>query len=61
MDNYESIHKLSKHSGNFYKFNRYDIFSIPIVLYDFTMVYFNEFHINLPCFSVLNDFRVLYT
>ena len=31
MDNCESTHKLSKHSENFHKFNKYDLYSIPIV------------------------------
>ena len=39
MDNYESTHKLSKHSENFYKFDKHDPYSIPIVLYVFTMVF----------------------
>ena len=41
MDNYESIHQLFKQSENFHKFDKYDLYSIPIVLYDFTMVSFN--------------------
>ena len=41
MDNYESIYQLSKHSENFNKFNEYDLNSIPIVLYGFTMVSLN--------------------
>ena len=41
MDNYESIYELSKHSEIFHKFNKYDLYSIPIVLYGFTMVSFN--------------------
>ena len=38
MDNCESIHKLSKHSENFHKFNKYDLYNISIVLYDLTIV-----------------------
>ena len=38
MDNCESINKLSE---IFHKFNKYDLYSIPIVLYDFTKVFFN--------------------
>ena len=41
MENYESIHKLSKHYENFHKFDTYDLYSIPIALCDFTMVCFN--------------------
>ena len=43
MDNYESIYKLSKHSESFHKFNKYDLYSIPIVLYDLTMVFLIDF------------------
>ena len=38
MDNNESLCKLSKQSESFHKFNKYDLSSIPIVLYDFTLV-----------------------
>ena len=38
MDNYESIYELSKHSEIFHKLDKYGLYSIPIVLYDFTMV-----------------------
>ena len=38
MDNYESKHELSKHYEIFHKFDKQDLYSIPIVLYDFTMV-----------------------
>ena len=41
MDNYESTYKLSKHSEIFHKIDKYDLYSIPIVLYDFTMVSFD--------------------
>ena len=41
MDKYESICKLSKHSEIFHKFNKYDLYNIPIVLYDFVLVSFN--------------------
>ena len=59
MDNYESIHKLSMYSENFDKFNKYDLYSISVVLCDFAMVSFNWFPMKFLCFSVLNDFRVL--
>ena len=43
MDNYESIHKLFMNFENFNKFNKYDLYSISIELYNFTMVFVNEF------------------
>ena len=41
MHNFEFVYELSKHSENFHKFDKYDLYSIPIVLYDFTMASFN--------------------
>ena len=41
MDKYEFICKLSKHSEICHKFDKYDLYSIPIVLYDFVLVSFN--------------------
>ena len=44
MDNYQYTCKLSKYSENFHKFDKYDLYSIPIALYDFTMVFINSFY-----------------
>ena len=60
MDKWESIYRVSKYSKIFHKFNKYDLYSIPIVLYNFVLVSFNKFYKKFPCFSALNDFRVLY-
>ena len=60
MNKYEPIYRLSKHSKIFHKFNKYDLYSVPIVLHDFVLASFNLIHKNFPCFSALNDFRVLY-
>ena len=38
MDSYESIYESSKHSEIFHKFTQDDVYNIPIVLYDFTLV-----------------------
>ena len=38
MDNCKSIYELSKHSEIFYTFDKYDFYSILIVLYDLVLV-----------------------
>ena len=43
MDSYKSTCELSKHSEIFHKFDKYDLSSIPIILCDFTMVFFINF------------------
>ena len=60
MGKYEFTYELSKYSEIFHKFNKYDLYSIPIVLYDFKLISVNQFPENIPSFSDLNDFRVLW-
>ena len=40
-DKYEPIHRLSKHPKIFHKFNKYSLYNIPIVLYNFVLVPFD--------------------
>ena len=52
-------YKLSKHFKIFHKFDKYDLYSTPIVLHNFVMISFNSFIKNFSL-SALNDFRGLY-